>query len=507
MHVAFVWFRKWTILIHRYLGMALSLLLAVWFISGIAMIYARGMPGLTPDSRLEHLPALDLSNIRLSPAEALEKAQLERPGRIVLLTIMERPAYRIGARGAVTVFADNGEFLEEVGRPEALKIASGFAGVPESRLRYAGEVIEPDQWTIVNRRALPMHKVAVDDEAHTELYISEETAEAGFLTTRGSRALAWIAAIPHWLYFTKLRSNDQLWRRIVLWTSGAAAFLTLAGLILGITQFSTRYAGLMRWHYVTGVVFGVFALTWAFSGLLSMEPFFWASEEGFENRIPQALSGGALDVDAFPRIDAAKWGEVLSGRRVKELQFARIQGRPFYIARGVEPEPLLISAEPLQIRREPFPLDSMMNRIQEASRDVSIIDSTVLSEYDSYYYPRERKPPLPVLRVKFADAAGTWVYVDPHMSQVVRTMTRRQRLQRWIYNGLHSLDFNFWYYQGAAWQVTMVALNAGGAALAVIGVILTFKRLARSGKKWARQFWPRREIRFSNQQSAISNQR
>src|SRR6516162_6045134 len=68
-------FRKWLILTHRYLGIPLSFLFLMWFASGIAMIFARGMPSLTPDLRLQHLPALDPSAIRLSPAAALEKAQ------------------------------------------------------------------------------------------------------------------------------------------------------------------------------------------------------------------------------------------------------------------------------------------------------------------------------------------------------------------------------------------------------------------------------------------------
>src|SRR5262249_31633406 len=56
-------------------------------------------------------------------------------------------------------------------------------------------------------------------------------------------------------------------------------------------------------------------------------------------------------------------------------------------------------------------------------------------------------------------------------SQVVTRFTRRERLQRWIYHGLHSLDFNFWYYQGWAWTTAMVFLNAGGGVLSGGGVI------------------------------------
>ena len=45
-------FRTWLILVHRYLGIALALLFLMWFVSGIAMIYARDMPRLTPETRL-----------------------------------------------------------------------------------------------------------------------------------------------------------------------------------------------------------------------------------------------------------------------------------------------------------------------------------------------------------------------------------------------------------------------------------------------------------------------
>ena len=67
-------FRKWIILTHRYLGIALSLLFVMWFVSGIAMIYAGGMPALTSEMRLRRMPALDFTKVRLAPAEAAHLA-------------------------------------------------------------------------------------------------------------------------------------------------------------------------------------------------------------------------------------------------------------------------------------------------------------------------------------------------------------------------------------------------------------------------------------------------
>src|SRR5262245_18113072 len=474
-------FRKFLILTHRYLGIAVCLLFVMWFVSGIAMIFARGMPGLTPEVRLQHLPVLNTGAVKLSPAEAAEKALLERsPNRVTLLTVMDRPAYRFSSgRSTVTVFADTGDVLENVGQPEAMKIAARFMNVPETQLRYAGELVEPDQWTLEERRILPAHKVTVDDEAHTDLYVSEETAEVALLTTRGSRALAWFAAIPHWMYFAPLRQNGPVWRQVVLWTSGAATVLALIGIILGFTQYFTRYAGLLRWHYVTGVLFGVFYVIWVFSGLLSMAPFFWASGGGTGNRIYQALRGGPLDLSRFPKL------ALLPGN-FKEIEFLRIQGEHYYLIRNDSNDPLLVSADSSQSRRDLFSTESLMMRVKQSTPDVPIAESVLLSKYDSYYHPTERKPPLPVLRVKFADPDATWIYIDAYMSQVVTRFTRRERLQRWIYHGLHSLDFNFWYYQGPVWTSTMVLLNTGGAMLSAIGLLLAIKRVARSIKRMVR---------------------
>src|SRR5262249_53271359 len=125
--------RKFLILTHRYLGIAVCLLFLMWFVSGIAMIFARAMPSLTPALRIHRLRALDASVIKLTPTEAVDKALLERPpNRATLLTVMDRPAYRFSVgRDTVTLFADTGEVLGGVDQGEALKIAARFMSLPE----------------------------------------------------------------------------------------------------------------------------------------------------------------------------------------------------------------------------------------------------------------------------------------------------------------------------------------------------------------------------------------
>ena len=502
-------FRKWMILIHRYLGIPLSVLFVVWFASGIVMMYAGGMPRLSPQLRLARLPALDLARVRLSPSETVERAGLQQsPGRATLLTVMDRPAYRFGG---ATIFADTGEWLADLELDGARRVASRFMDVPDNQVHHVGTLTRADQWTLAQGRQMPVHKFRVDDGARTELYVSPRSAEVTVLTTRRSRMLAWIGTIPHWFYFTALRLNQPLWYRLVVWTATFGCVLAIVGLILSVTQFkrtkpfrlssSIPYSGGMRWHYVAGVIFGVFTLTWVFSGLLSMEPYAWTNATGLDVR-RDVFTGGHLDLTRFPAMDAGAWDRLAGGRAIKEVDFVRIQGAPYYIVRlGPEPaeakkaerlhqpyditgraEPgrLLVAANTLEVRREPFSVESLMARLRTAIPDVPIVESQLLTEYDSYYYSRDQQTPLPVLRLKFGDPADTWLYIDPGMSQILASVHRWNRVERWLFNGLHSLDFSFWYNRRPFWDIGMILLSLGGLASSGLGLFLGVRRLCRA---------------------------
>ena len=505
-----VWFRKAVILSHRYLGIALSLLFVVWFASGITMMYAGGMPRLIPDERLERLAAVDLRAVRLTPSEAAQRAAVDS-GPATLLTVMERPAYRLSG---ITVFADSGEILDDVDTRQAAGIASRFMKVPEAQIAHLGTIVESDQWTIGQSRQMPLHKFQVDDTARTELYVSARLAEVTMLTTRRSRTLAWLGTIPHWFYFSALRANQPLWYQLVVWTSGLGVVLALLGLILGVTQYrwsrprpssGVPYSGWMRWHYVTGVIFGVFTLTWVFSGMLSMEPFGWATQPGLQ--IPRdAFTGGAVELSRFAAMDPGKWDGVMSGRdAIKEVEFLRIHDEPYYgvrtarvlnepwrrerlhqpynVAGRLQGNRIFVHADTLAVRDQPFSADAILARMTQAVPDVPVVDAQLLPEYDSYYYSRGGQTPLPILRVKFADPDETWVYVDPEVSQVVARIHRLDRVERWIYNGLHSLDFSFWYNRRPLWDIGVLTLMLGGLASSAIGVWLGIRRLRRGGKE------------------------
>lgn len=486
----------------------MSVVFVVWFVSGIVMMYAGGMPTVTPEQRLERLAPIDVDAIAQSPAGAARAAGVTAvPGNVSVQTMLGRPAYRFGGRGQSIVFADTGEVLDTVSREAARREAARFLDQPADALRYVGTVTEPDQWTLTQRDNLPLARFDADDTARTRVYVALRSGEVTLVTDRKSRTLAWLGTIPHWFYFTPLRLDQPLWYWTVVAVSALGCVLAMLGLVLGVTQFrrstpfslakSIRYRGLMRWHYYTGAIFGVFALTWVFSGLLSMEPFAWTTVSGLS--IPQdALEGEPVDIDAYASLGAVNWSRTLGeGVPLKEIEYVQVDGEPYFAVRATakpstERErlhqpypvdlsasggPLLVHAARLEPRREPFGVDTLLTHLREAAGDVAIESHALLTDYDAYYYSRDGQAPLPVLRVEFADPERTWYYIDPRGGRIVAQTHRYGRLERWLFNGLHSLDFSFWYDRRPLWDVGMIALSLGALATSLIGMWLGLKRL------------------------------
>jgi hypothetical protein len=503
--------RRALILTHRYLGIPLSVLFVLWFVTGIAMIYVGGMPTLSPQTRLERLPSLDLAAVRYTPTEAAAQAA-SGFGRATLTTVLDRPAYRFASPyGAATVLADTGEPLDEIDVATARDVAAKFLNQPAHAVELERTLERVDQWTLQMDRDLPLHKFAVDDGSGTEIYVSPHSGEVRLVTTTRTRTLAWIATIPHWFYITPLRTNQPVWYWTVVGTAALGCLLALLGLVLGVTQFhkstpfrwsqTVRYQGWMRWHYISGAFFGLFALTWVFSGLLSMEPFDWANEDSLEIS-RDALTGGPVELEQFPSFAAEPWAALLRGRTLKELEFRRIDDAPYYLARytgnvsepdprrerlhqpypitgRAEPQHLLVEARTLTERTELFATDMLLARLRAAAPGATLITHELLTEYDSYYYSRNGQATLPVLRVKFNDPLETWVYVDPELGQIVASIHRLHRVERWLYNGLHSLDFGFWYDRRPLWDIGMILLSLGALVTTTIGFWLGLKRLRR----------------------------
>ncbi len=101
-----------------------------------------------------------------------------------------------------------------------------------------------------------------------------------------------------------------------------------------------------------------------------------------------------------------------------------------------------------------------------------------LEDYDSHYYSRhDRFRPLPVTRVKFSDPESTWFHIHAQTGQLLERLTFRNRVQGWLYNGLHTLDFSVLIYRRPLWDILLVLLCGAAAIFSLTSITIAWRHL------------------------------
>jgi hypothetical protein len=453
---------------------------------------------------MERAPALTASSIALSPAEAAAKVGAS-PDDLRLTTFDGRPAYRVaGGRGGggPVLYADTGEEQGDVSTEMVQRVAEAWTGQPVSAA-VVEEITEVDQWTLQSRLGAlsPLFKYSWPNGE--QAYVSQATGEVVQYTTTASRIGAYLGPIPHWFYFTPLRKHGPEWSRVVIWTSGIGTIAAIMGVVIGVWMYSPSmkyrhageptsipYRGQKRWHTVFGLVFGVATVTYAFSGMLSMDPFpSWTDRplprgRASEPNLRRALRGD-VDPAAFDAKHPRQALEQLAGLQVKQLELTSFAGEAFYLARLAGGETRVVP-----MRGEPRPgfdhKDIIRVVLAEADGRMT---TRVLDQYDRYYLDRDRRRRLPVILAQSTDGAQTRFYIDPTIASVVQTYNSSAWVGRWLYNGLHSLNFPWLYNYRPLWDIVVITLMLGGTALCVTSLVLAWRVL---GRKLARVLNPRR---------------
>lgn len=473
-------FKKYLILVHRYVGIAISLLMAAWCVSGIVMMYV-GFPALEERERLAGLAPLDLTACCEFDA-ALANIGDGPIDSFVVEMLGERPVIRIRDEyGSVIADLRSGELVTLVDAAAAEPIAATHARAVQGEARPALiDSIETDQWTVTGAYDAdrPMYRFAVGDPAGTELYVASTSGEVVLDTTRQERFWNWVGAVTHWLYPSILRQNAAAWSQVVIWTSLVGTFLTVTGLWLGVMQIRagrsgkfSPYRGWNWWHHVSGLVFGVLTLTWVLSGFLSMSPWGWfdgtgSGAERARLRELEFTSGDALA--ALRRLTTLPAGtvQITSAPLAGKLFLALDSGvsRVRFDAASLEPAPL-VEAD----------LKAAAARLVP---EAPIASTGLLAAGDAYYYDdHEGSRAYPVYRVVLGDAERTRYYLDPVTGQLRQKTDRDGRWYRWLFEAFHRWDFSAGIRQRPLWDLIVLPLMLGVTALSFTGVWLGFRRL------------------------------
>ncbi|HEX3914404.1 MAG TPA: hypothetical protein VHW71_12915 [Steroidobacteraceae bacterium] len=463
------------LLLHRYLGIGLGALMVMWCLSGVVMMYV-GYPALDEGARLAHLEPLAWAGCcrwaesRVEPPDA-DGAQVEMLGG--------RPVLFLAAEQLRPIDLRSGEKIDGISAGLAAGVAKRF-GAPARRgaVRLLG-LIDHDQWTVSGEfnDVRPLYRFALGDAAGTQLYVSSISGRAVQATTARERFWNWLGAIPHWLYFTELRRHAWLWSQVLIYSSLLGCFLAGVGIYLGVRQMLAQpaghfspYAGFNLWHHLAGLLFGIFALTWVLSGLLSMNPWGWLEGAGGGAQSAR-IHGAPL---TLPALGAALQSLADAKPESVAVESVPLDGKPYFIATSAGG-----ARQRFDAGGRTAPLNGQELKFLAKTLGAPAPDGPELLDIeDAFYFSHHRQlVPLPVYRV--IAASGTRYYLDPLSGMLRAKFDAQAQAYRWLHEGLHRLDFAAPLRARPQWDALMLLLMGGVTAVCVTGVCLGYRRLTR----------------------------
>ena len=467
-------------LIHRYLGIALGLVVTLWCLSGFVMMYVQ-YPDLDAEERLAGLESLKLETCCRLPTDfsniVLDRFRVEMFDSRPVLRLMD---------GTYQYVIDllTGEYLASFDEAETQRSATiaakefGLSGQP----RLLG-VIEQDQWTVypAYHSHRPLYHFAMNDSAGTEFYVSSTTGEVVQLTTSRARFWNWMGAVVHWLYPTMLRQHTGAWLQTVIWLTIVSIFLTVIGIYIGLRQYKVRrnrrkspYRGWALWHHYAGLVFGLFTLTWLVSGLFSVNP--WGALEGrdyFEEN--QRLRGAVLDFEDVRDFIFSLPRNYIPGSTVR-LEGSLVDGQLNLVASDLKGVRVRLQRDALI--PDPLPEDFFTRAGHLIRPGTPVQESDWITTGDAYYFNHHEARPFPVYRIKYDD--GERIYLDSVSGELVFAVDRERQWLRWIFHALHRGDFSRLIRKRPIWDFLMWPLMLGVTVGVLSGTWMGIRRVVRS---------------------------
>jgi hypothetical protein len=471
---------KALVLLHRWLGVGFCLLFAMWFASGIVMHFVP-FPSLMEMERFAGLLPIDVSQLRHGPDEAVAASHIQDARRVRLIQRADGPVYIVSgsSRPAALHAADLSNGAVTSG-PAALEIAKAHArqrGIDVARADIAG-VADYDQWSVPNGYDdhRPLYRIAVNDPAGTELYVSSTTGEVVLGTTRDERVWNYLGSVVHWIYPTVLRSNWWAWDKVV-WTLSLVAMIgAITGVVLGIIKLQVSRAGIGSpfrgwhgWHHILGLFTATFVVTWIFSGWLSMDHGLLFSR----GRLTQAEAAAVARTPAWGSIHSKALSISASSKEVEWFAF----GERFYKRERTgfalqSLSPVGSGAGGSQRSQRYLPADEVDGFVRRMASGCAA-PFVVSPEGDSYPVSAS-VPDAPVYRSICGDV---WFQIDGGTGAVMERLDASRRAYRWAYTALHTLDFPILLRHPVLRSGLIVLLCAIGFAFSVTGAVIGWRRL------------------------------
>ncbi|WP_051378637.1 PepSY domain-containing protein [Derxia gummosa] len=521
--------------IHRWAGVVLALFMFLWFGSGLVIMYAppsalgraeqlgnaeplvpqagwlslgeawrrSATARLAADAAKPAGEARPATAMTGTPAgtDTAKPAAAPQPAEARLVSQAGQPVWLVeDSRGRRLSLSALDGSLRKLTPDDAIAIAARWIeNDPDTAPADAARLVHldtgPQDSAVRNHDALrPFHRIGVAGSSR-EILVSARTGEVVRDSTALTRAAYWAGNWTHLLRAIDLAEVKDLRRDTLMWLAFLSFAASLTGLVIGWQRWrpaggrKPQYKGgrahpyrdvWNTWHFWAGLIGGIAALLWGFSGWFNGNPFQMFSPANPSREELVRYQGKALPQTALDWQPAAIAGESGDGRPVVELAWRRLGDEALLVAstRGGDRLPQPVAGTP-----ERFAEPALIAAVGRLTRGASVARSQLVSEYDSYYYARHRQGqvdrPLPVLRVDLADAAGTRFYLDPQDGRLLLRSDQSRRAYRWLWSALHHWDFG-WLAHRPVWDLWMLTFVGLGVVLGATSVVLGWKRVKRS---------------------------
>jgi hypothetical protein len=480
---------------HRLFGFFLSLLFFMWCASGFVMMY-KEFPSVSKKEYVAVRDYLKVDTSKLASINNWEYKYLDSCAEMSMYQILDKTLIKIIDNNGKVLCLDahTGNAIAPINENELDTLMVDYFG-NETSIKKVTLIKELDQWIPRTKFLpyMPIYKVLLNDKEQTTCYISSKSGEIIQKLTFEDKVWAWLGPIPHWIYFKTLRINTDAWRYVVISLSSLGVILALLGIVLGInrtrisrqknktiTPYKKKW---FRWHHYLGFTFGVFIFTWILSGLFSMNPFKWASEDTLNESEASIWKGGSyshFNSDNSLKIAISK---LIEKHHSKEIKFTLYNAQPYLVSYNHANTVKYIQLNDNGSIINAANMSTIKSMILKLKPNTTIMASDILNDYDDYYYNKHRTLPLPIYRFKLKDNQCTWYYVNPQTLNVVKKMQTDNKVERWLYNGLHSFDFPILFFKRPLWDVVVAILLLGCTILCFTGLKLTLNNLFRNIKK------------------------
>lgn len=470
--------------LHRWWGVAFCLLFAMWFASGIVMHFVP-FPVRGDADRFAALLPIDLGGVGHGPAEAIANSGIADASRLRLVQRSDGPIYLVSGPSGARALRASDLADGRVGSDRiALETGIGYArsrGVDASRAHVGGS-IDYDQWSVSGEfdSDRPLYRVILGDKSGTELYVSSATGDMVLHTTNLTRGFGYIGSVAHWIYPAVLRHHARIWLDLIWWLSLLGCVGAGFGVVIGLARLATgsrlvtpNHQGLHTWHYRLGLFCAPFVLAWIFSGWLSVAD--GRSSPDVEARAAARAIAGTPD-----------WSKLsLGGARVvadggKEIEWFALAGRIYRRDRVSLQEQRLSLVAPetadAAVQREFLRQDEIDSAAKQLGRGCG---QTV--DADEADHAKSARRQAPVFRIICGDI---WYEIDGATGALLDRIDGSQRTYRWLFGRLHTLDFPMLESRPMLRTAIIVALCLCGLAFSLTGVVLAWRRLGKSVRKF-----------------------